>query len=287
VADIFVIVYDSPTQNPAAISNLLLWKPPQDTSTATPQVEAQPHFIGRFNPSIHRVLPWLRQNSASDAVVFFADNTPNFLGKFQPVQFTVPVALRQPAAADAVVGIADNTPGFTARYRPIQFNILQSLRQQTDFSTTGPIGPQIEAQPHYITRYTQPQFNILISLRQQTENVASSTPPIRGQWRLLSDHYVVSPSGTSVYHNAGDVITEGVDVPIGWPPTLASEPLNSEALQQYWNLGPIGMNDAEPQRDFYNVSFKLTPPLVKWVRIAPNLYQLTGAGAILGPKGIS
>lgn len=103
------------------------------------------------------------------------------------------------------------------------------------------------------------------------------------QYRLLIDHYlpgdVLTPAGTTV--------TEGVQIPVGWVPTPSSEPLNASAIQAFWNAGPQGLKDAEPGRDRFwtGLAYRLAPPLVYWASIGNGLWQLTGAGASLGPKG--
>lgn len=104
------------------------------------------------------------------------------------------------------------------------------------------------------------------------------------QYRLLADHYL--PSGASV--SAGTVITEGVDVPMGWIPSPSVDPQNAQAIQAFWNAGPMGCLDAEKSRSQYSSIgnfFVFLAPVIYWTRIpGTTLFQLTGAGASLGAK---
>lgn len=102
-------------------------------------------------------------------------------------------------------------------------------------------------------------------------------------YRLLADHYLASG-----YAPAGTVVTEGLQIPNGWIPTTASEPQNAQAIQNFWNAGPQAQKDAESGRDrFWSGAalFSQVPPVIYWNSIGNGLWQLTGAGAALGPKG--
>jgi hypothetical protein len=94
---------------------------------------------------------------------------------------------------------------------------------------------------------------------------------------LLVPHYM---GGAEL--SAGTVVTEGSQIPVGWIPTLAVDPQDAVAIQNYWNAGP--QDGAEPNRDFYPwVPLKAT---TYWVPIAgvQGYWQLTGTGASLGSK---
>jgi hypothetical protein len=94
----------------------------------------------------------------------------------------------------------------------------------------------------------------------------------------------------SIYASAGDTISDGPGgiLPANWsPPTGAVDPITSDAIQAYWNAGPKGQSDAEPNKwnspwgwsRWQGITYK--PPAVYWTRV-PGGFQLTGAGASLG-----
>lgn len=108
----------------------------------------------------------------------------------------------------------------------------------------------------------------------------NTTPAI---YRLLADHYLATG-----YAVAGTIVTEGKEIPTGWIPTTASEPQNQIAIQNFWAVGPRAQKDAEPLRDrFWSGAalFSQVQPVIYWIQIGNGLWQLTGAGASLGPKG--
>lgn len=111
------------------------------------------------------------------------------------------------------------------------------------------------------------------------------------KFRALTDLYL--PSGAYVL--AGSILSDNPSdnpdfaIPSNWsPPTGAVDPLDNSAIQAYWNVGPKGLDDAEPSRQIWPWSggrwtgIPVSPPKTFWVKIAPRLYQLnTGA---FGPK---
>lgn len=105
-------------------------------------------------------------------------------------------------------------------------------------------------------------------------------PPIPAKYLLLVDHYLATG-----YTQAGTVVTEGVQIPVGWLPTLAVDPLNTSAVLAFWNNGPRGQQDAEKARDFFPF-IPFTAPQVYWAAVPgqQGVYVLTGAGALLGNK---
>jgi hypothetical protein len=107
-------------------------------------------------------------------------------------------------------------------------------------------------------------------------------------YRLCADHYV-----GGAFLQAGITVTEGKEIPIGWPPTTACDPLNSEAIQNLWNVGPgamIGANAPDAQgiwgiQSGRWVGVNVPPPVVRWKPAGPNnQFVLTGAGASFGIK---
>jgi hypothetical protein len=105
------------------------------------------------------------------------------------------------------------------------------------------------------------------------------------QYRLLGPHYV---NGATLTTNS--IVTEGVELPIGWQPTLAVDPLNGGAIIAFYSQGPrnIAYEDLNPYASspyaFYTV-FGILAPATHWIKLSSNLFQLTGLGAGLPPVG--
>jgi hypothetical protein len=119
-----------------------------------------------------------------------------------------------------------------------------------------------------------------------------ATGPL-GTYRLRAPHYLRNGLGNTVYQNQGYVVNEGVDVPIGWIPTLAVDPLNSPAVTSYYNAGPRG-NSFE-DLNLRTGGFPGLPPgappsayfmpVTYWKASIGNTWVLTGLGAGLPPTG--
>jgi hypothetical protein len=90
------------------------------------------------------------------------------------------------------------------------------------------------------------------------------------------------------------VVTEGGAIPVGWIPTVAVDPLNSAAIQAYWNAGPRAVASAEYSLTYYSSAPLVPdepgskPPAVQWKAVpgTTNAFQLTGAGAALGVRSV-
>jgi hypothetical protein len=107
------------------------------------------------------------------------------------------------------------------------------------------------------------------------------------QYRLLCPHYL-----NGVMMVADDIVTEGVNVPNGWVPTLACDPLNSAAVSAYYAAGPRSTAyEANPTfggaiwGTWKNGGFPPAPPATSWVRAGTNLWKLNGLGANLPVVG--
>ena len=104
------------------------------------------------------------------------------------------------------------------------------------------------------------------------------------QYRLLCPHYL-----GGVMYVADDIVNEGTEVPNGWVPTLASEPLNSDAVNAYYAAGPRdnGIYPALGQwGTLRNGRPPPAPPLTHWQQVAgTSTYQLTGLGTGKLPVG--
>jgi hypothetical protein len=118
-------------------------------------------------------------------------------------------------------------------------------------------------------------------------------------YRFLQDCYV-----NGVYFNAGGAASTadvGGSLPTNWQPSGAVEPLDSAAITDFWNAGPQICGLIRTQFS----TLPVAPPAIFWRRIptpppttpppyfppggvlAPAIYQLTGAGAALGPAPMS
>jgi len=98
------------------------------------------------------------------------------------------------------------------------------------------------------------------------------------QYRLLTDHYIAGR-----YLEAGTVITTGIaGVPANWAPTPEVDPLDTDAIQAFWNAGPrINLPAPSIIRSRW-VGEIVAAPVVYWRAVGGGFYQLTGAGASLG-----
>ena len=109
------------------------------------------------------------------------------------------------------------------------------------------------------------------------------------QYRLLCPHYI-----NGVVMVADDIVTEGVDVPNGWVPTLACDPLNTNAVNAFYAAGP--RNAAHEANSTFGGAIWGTwrngapppaPAMTFWQRVAGQqyLWKLSGLGAALPAKG--
>ena len=55
------------------------------------------------------------------------------------------------------------------------------------------------------------------------------------KYRLLADHYV----GDRLLE-AGSIVSTGVELPVGWVPSLAVDPIDGEGTQAFFDAGPTG-----------------------------------------------
>jgi hypothetical protein len=93
-------------------------------------------------------------------------------------------------------------------------------------------------------------------------------------YRLLADCVIggaVIPAGTTVTMPTG-----------GWTPPGCVDPIDANAIQDFWNVGPQPAPLARTQ--FSTQSVAALQIFWRCVNPTTNQYQLTGAGAALGPK---
>jgi hypothetical protein len=117
------------------------------------------------------------------------------------------------------------------------------------------------------------------------------------QYLLLRPHYLGSgwqPEGTT--------IVEGADIPLNWVPTLAVDPLTTDAVTAFYNAGP--RHNSWEDLNFFGTMIR-NQPVTYWVPFyALNAFQkgafqlnafqviggvqqwkLTGLGTSLPPRG--
>ena len=92
------------------------------------------------------------------------------------------------------------------------------------------------------------------------------------QYMLLRPHFF------NGYIAAGSVITEGIDVPSGWVPTLAVDPLNMDAVNAFFAAGPRSGGIYE-DLSLWPVGMITYQPATFWVKASGGLWSLTGLGA--------
>jgi hypothetical protein len=102
---------------------------------------------------------------------------------------------------------------------------------------------------------------------------------IVAKYRLLADHYV----GNN-YLEAGAIVTTGVELPIGWVPSLSVDPLDSDAVLAMFNGVPGQLLPevfAWPGGSrFSNVD--KPAPSTYWQKAGTDVSALTGSGTSLG-----
>lgn len=111
----------------------------------------------------------------------------------------------------------------------------------------------------------------------------SVAPALIGTYRALMDIFMPDQS----YVEAGTVFRG----PPGWIPACAVDPIDTNGIQAYWNLGPVMGNSAEVWRPIFpwgdwsrRSGILVTAPKVYWTPATGGKFILTGDGAALGPK---
>jgi hypothetical protein len=102
-------------------------------------------------------------------------------------------------------------------------------------------------------------------------------PTVGGSYRLLADHYLYGQ-----YYKPNHIITEGREVPLGWVPTLAVDPLDALAIAAFYAAGPRGVDygDLSTYTNMYKREFAdipVPPPHVFWQQVSgTKTFQLVG-----------
>ncbi len=129
------------------------------------------------------------------------------------------------------------------------------------------------------------------------------------QYRLIEPHWI-----NNIYYDIDTVITEGVEIPFDWIPTLAVDPVNFSGAVKMWAAGPRDVATAVSNdlNVFSNLYRSPKKPVTYWIELATGKdvnasyvnygpinismarnyvpqrsgqFQLTGLGASLGQRG--
>jgi hypothetical protein len=101
------------------------------------------------------------------------------------------------------------------------------------------------------------------------------------QYRLLADHWI-----GQFYFAAGTMASTsdvGGLLPANWTPSGNSEPLDTDAVNAFWNAGPqlLGLVRSQFSNQY------VAPPVTYWLAqpqdTAPTKWTMTGLGAGLAP----
>jgi hypothetical protein len=103
-------------------------------------------------------------------------------------------------------------------------------------------------------------------------NVTSTSVPV---YRLLRPHFI---KGREFPVNT--IVTEGLELPTNWPPTLAVEPLTTTAVAAFYAAGPRDSNYEDLNQWPGGAG---TTPMTYWQQVLTPLsfWKLTGLGAAL------
>jgi hypothetical protein len=103
------------------------------------------------------------------------------------------------------------------------------------------------------------------------------------RYLLLRPHYLLTG-----YQPAGVTITEGVDVPVSWVPTLCVDPLNTDAVNAFYSAGPRDRS-YEDLNLWAGTATLTIQPVTFWISTGTNyigsgvFWSLTGLGASKAP----
>jgi hypothetical protein len=158
MADILVISYDLQWASPVNVTANYYWNADHVSPSAFVP-ETNTHFLGRFIPKAHSLLPGLRQNADTVAPsAFISETNTHFLGRFAPTRYTLLASLRQNVYGDGVFVSAqpETNTHFLGRFTPTAYSVLALLRQNADTNAPGAFVP--ETNTHFLGRFTAPVF---------------------------------------------------------------------------------------------------------------------------------
>src|SRR5437868_3003596 len=177
-----------------------------------------------------------------------------------------------------------HTPGIWAWWDTSQQGITSETHVSKATLYATPLSPSTTQRGGHFC-FWEPSRTLLeaFSIAHPTPTI-SITPIVLPSYLLLTDHYLATG-----YTPAGTTVTEGKEIPIGWIPTLAVDPLNTVAIQAFWNAGPRALAEAEASREFYPVAGNIfRRPVVYWIRtnLPTNLVTESGAQIISDLTGL-
>jgi hypothetical protein len=100
------------------------------------------------------------------------------------------------------------------------------------------------------------------------------------QYRFLQDAYVGMSYFAGTTASTADIL--GGTLPVNWVPGPYVDPLDNAAITAFWNAGP----QVAPLARVQWTTIPVVTAAVYWqvFNLALTQYQLTGAGAALGPR---
>ena len=105
---------------------------------------------------------------------------------------------------------------------------------------------------------------------------------VAGQYRLLVPHTLKG----GVYYEANSIVTEAVEIPANWVPSLAVDPLNTRAVNAFYAAGPRRGGYYEDVNNLPYIQFAFNTPIAPatfWKNTFGNTWVLTGLGSNLPP----
>jgi len=145
--------------------------------------------------------------------------------------------------------------------------------------TPPPLGPDVAVY------YLNPLTTIIAFT---AASVGHAIPLVGAQYRLIQPHYLANNRRYEVGETIRETDNTGPgDVPSGWVPSLAVDPLNSQAATAFYNAGPRQISYDDLQRwsnsQWANIAPTTTVrPVTFWVKNG-NQFSLTGLGAGFPP----
>jgi hypothetical protein len=127
-----------------------------DGSTPLPQPSTEPHFVGRFNQPVFSRWAGAIANPGNDLST--VETNVHFIARHQSPAHTVNPALRSNVAADPTL---EAQPHFVGKFAAPQHTVLRGL-----FGPWNIDAPGIVANPHHVGRFTTPTHSVLPLLRQ-------------------------------------------------------------------------------------------------------------------------
>lgn len=160
--------------------NLSLFSSAADVPPVAPIAETNVHFIAKHQPVSYFPFRWNSwDTSISGPVPPQIEASPHYSAKHQPVFYQRNLGLLQNATSDIFVNPIDDPIPITWRHQPVVYRQIFGRYFNTGAEFSGPIGPQIEAQPHFIARHQQVTYRPLFRGNMRETDETSFTPPVQ------------------------------------------------------------------------------------------------------------